>query len=561
MKALISLIQFLLIFIYAFCLYAKEEREPVSTGKSIYFFFDLPSVIEKKEKKKAHVQVKKSFSKKKPQKKFSKKVYPFTVSELLQKKVPLSFALRIAKASRDSKNYQKLMSTLPLKLQKLMKALQYEKRKKDKALPKKEEKKVIRPGQNIPKKTGTKNQKPGEEKKFLIGLNTSYYDSRYTSFDRNTKENFFGAFQKKDYGLFLEKRKEKALFSFYHTSRYHYLSIGHRYSPFSNFLFAPDPDFYSNLKEAKIPSPKKASAFFSLFPARLSPGVFLASDFAEKTPGIFFSFPSNILTFAYSFETKQNYLNLKLKGEKKQGLEAYGQAELKGNRDHYRSYAIFYYPLPAYKLEVYSLHREEKSKDSLETNNPDFNTGSNFLQVQYGKISYNHFTSTSYLFQRNMDFFRTYASLDFLLFSLSLHTGLVIGTFQQRKQSVYSSQYLSTEGYSLALMYRDYRDKASLKLEKSISSEARLYFSYSLYFLRTYSFHFAFLLARERNAFLSPFIGGESLSPYRLSFTEKPVFLSIRLSSDLFSLNLSTGRKKDGKGDTYFANLQFAKEF
>lgn len=161
--------------------------------------------------------------------------------------------------------------------------------------------------------------KQKSEGRFFVGGSGQNLEVRYLPKNQKNHSAFFVGFQKEGFKTIFEKRDEefsfgaKAIWSKFH------LDIGSRYKPIPHFIFAKDPNFYSQFDRSNspLPQPIRPSAFFGINLSKFLPQAKLGAYFAPEAshdPGIYFVSPNSSYsaTWAPSGESYL-YSNDKLK--------------------------------------------------------------------------------------------------------------------------------------------------------------------------------------------------------------------------------------------------------
>lgn len=362
--------------------------------------------------------------------------------------------------------------------------------------------------------------------------------------------------------LFLEKRKERYLSSVEYKNSFLYFSAGHRYKPFSGFLFLRDPEFYSAFQYQPnkiIPHPLKLSSFVGTYLYKWSVGALLGRNFAEKKAAFYIQAPNDSLALAYSPETKQTYLRVHYQYKNLNLPNLLIYSEMQGDKKNNSGYLNLKSNYAPYRLDLnYMGYKEDKKNPLNETIEVDPAT------VQYTTLSWDRYYRIEYFDSRNLEQFHRIGGGNLVLFYGkygAICTGLRY--YSDHKYNAEEKFYLEkqTLGYSASYEYIVQSTKFILRFEQRKNKDRLAELRLSFAPIRSFKLDIASLFQAESNQFLSIYekwidgIGNNSL------LSNKVANLKIRMSTENLVLNLSSYRTTNGKGEIISMNFQYKISF
>ena len=404
----------------------------------------------------------------------------------------------------------------------------------------------------------------GSEIKMTAGGTYEVLQTRYADAETNQKTNIFIEGKKENLRMTAERRKERNLLSAEWKNDLFYASAGHRYKPICGFYFLRDRDFYSafqNPSAGIIEQPLNRSIFTGLHRKGFGTGIFYGKDFSEKEPGVYIHSPENILGAAYSSERKLGFLSLNLREwkilKKNNSPRLTVSSQGMGNRKKYFGYmnARLFFPEQSLETEA-SLYKEEKNSLFVTANeSPGISDNTKGL---YLKISRNHYDRIEYYQGWQTGEYEKILGGNAAFISGSWGAVCAGGRIY-RNFAV--SRYTETGALAISYEYRLNSSEFMLRAEKreigDLLGELKLTYRPE----KDWKFEISSLVQKEGNVFRSIFEQWSDGENINTILTDRTFALKLKLTGTFLVLNLSGSRKKEGKGEAYFMNVQFKTDF
>jgi len=398
-----------------------------------------------------------------------------------------------------------------------------------------------------------------------VGLTSQTLQSRYVNREDSTKENFFLETRwKENTNLFFEKRETRTLGSFELKRKWFYTSIGHRYKPISGFYFLRDVEFYSafqNPEVAIVEQPIYQSSFLGWNPFGFGGGIFLGQKFSEKQPGIYFHFPSQIFSFAYSKEQEFYFASVNLRDWKLHPsswlLTIRGEGI--GKKEAYIGYlnTRLFFPTSGFDFEFSGFREGENG--NLFSVTPDRFRDENFTRSVFFRISRN--------FYDRIFFFRQWTELgvsniaegNMSFFSLPLGA-LCLGTRTYSILEINSQTTRQTLAGSISYEWKKKGNEFQVRVENRKNTDKLAELKFTFRPDRVWKIELSSLFQKKENEFHSFYEQWSDGENINFILTNRETALKVKVLSPNFALNLSGSRSQKGF-ETYFANIQFRMEF
>lgn len=402
------------------------------------------------------------------------------------------------------------------------------------------------------------------EIKMTAGGTYEVLQTRYADERTNQKTNVFVEGKKENIRMTAERRKERNLLSAEWKNDLFYVSAGHRYKPIYGFYFLRDRDFYSafqNPSAGIIEQPLHRSFFSGLHRNGFGTGLFYGKDFSEKEPGIYVHSPENILGAAYSTERKLGFFSLNLRDwpfmKKSNSPKLTVSSQGQGNRKKNFGYlnARLFFPEQSLETEA-SLYKEDRNSLFV-TANESRGTEDN-TKGMYLKISRNHYDRIEYYQGWQTGEYEKIIGGNAAFFSGN-RGAVCAGGRVYRNFSV--SRYTETGALSISYEYRLNSSEFMLRTEKreigDLIGELKLTYRPE----KDWKFEISSLVQKEGNRFRSVFEQWSDGENINTILTDRTFAFKLKLTGTFIVLNLSGSRKKEGKGEAYFMNVQFKTDF
>lgn len=403
--------------------------------------------------------------------------------------------------------------------------------------------------------------------KYTIGNTTQYFETRFTKQSDKVRNNLFTSIQYKNTKTFLEKRGNRYLGSFLYKNDYLYFSTGHRYKPVNGFYILKEANYYSafqNPKHGVIPQPIHRSLWMGSYIYKWNAGFFFGKDISEKRQGFYLTSPKQRFNITYSPESKIGFLNINVRNSKIKKISDnvyFSQhTQIMGTKEKNFGYTNLKIYNPKKGLEFYASAFKEDDGNLYNTN-PDKISGEGQAKTNYVKLSRYHYDRIEFFQNRMENRIEKVYSGNMSLFYGNWGAICLGGRYYHNTNIKDKSQTFSTKGMSLAYEYRLLSTQFLLRYEKRVNHGEVGELKFTLRPIQNWKMEISSIFQSEKNKFRSPFEQWGLKELKNIVFTDRIGILKMKLSSRYLIFNISGSRKRNGKGDLYFANIQFKMDF
>ncbi len=395
------------------------------------------------------------------------------------------------------------------------------------------------------------------EGNFFVGGSGQNLEVRYLPKNQKNQSAFYVGFQKEGLKAIFEKRNEE--FSFgtkIEWSQFH-LDFGSRYKPIPHFIFAKDPNFYSQFDRTNspLPQPIRPSAFFGFRLSQLVPqtkiGTYYAPD-ASRDPGIYLVSPNSSYSMTWS-PSGESYLYSNDKWKTKNLGEHSFQGESKITKVNSLGFGSLRSLFPNYQTGFQLAGYRDSSALYL---NPEDSSPGLVQSLVYSKIS-----------------FKDYYQLEML--------GAKYGIREEHGYGIFFPILIGSFG-AIGPRYREYFERGGLEYESIGRAISYQWISNSLTASFSYEkrelggeyegrIHFPFpnqnllelsCIYREGDLKTrSWFQNWTYATDFNINLTDRREILKLRWIHKIISLNFSYSEKKENLDPILYLNLQVLYQF
>ncbi|MBE7412901.1 MAG: hypothetical protein L6Q54_13885 [Leptospiraceae bacterium] len=406
-----------------------------------------------------------------------------------------------------------------------------------------------------------------ENIKYTLGGTAEILQSRFIQENSQSKTSVFGAIDYSYFKAFLEKRNEIFYGSGQIQNKYFFLSAGHRYKAIPGFYLLRDKKFYSafqNPETGIIPQPLERSVWAGGFFSGWGFGVFMGKNISENNLSYYLKSPKDQFAVTYSPETKYGTLYLdfrNLKFDDKKGEPEFTiSSQILGDKKNYYGYINPKLIVPRQGIETeVSIYREDKG--NLFAMNSDKSQIDKNTNAVFVKISRYHYDRIEAFQERKPGSIESVYGFNTALISGNLGAFCVKGRWYEKKDLEEEKQTSDTLAGGFGYEYRLKSTEFLLGVEERKNRDKLLEFKLTLKPIPNWKFEISSVVQSEENKFKSLFEQWSDGENVNTILTDRKAIFKLKTSGSFLVFNISGSRKKDGKGEVYFANFQFKTEF
>ncbi len=406
-----------------------------------------------------------------------------------------------------------------------------------------------------------------ESIKYLIGGTAETLQSRFIQENSQSKTNIFASMAYSSFKVFGEKRNEKFYGSGQFQNDYLFISAGHRYKAVPGFYLLRDRKFYSafqNPETGIIPQPLDTSAWAGGFRNGWGFGVFMGKNISEKNFSYYIKSPQEQFALTYSPEKKfaSLYLDFRnIKTEEKKGSPEFTiSSQILGDKKDYYGYFNSKLIIPRQGVESeISLYREDKG--NLFAMGSEKSSAVDESKAVFVKISRYHYDRIEAFQERKGIFIDNVFGVNSALVSGILGSFCVKGRYYNNSSTEGNPQIVDTLGGGFGYEYRLKSTEFLLGVEERKNRDKLFEFKFTIRPVPDWKFEISSVVQGEENKFRSLFEQWSDGENVNTVLTDRKTIFKMKTSGSFLVFNISGSRKKDGKGEVYFANFQFKAEF
>jgi hypothetical protein len=391
----------------------------------------------------------------------------------------------------------------------------------------------------------------------LVGGTSESLQSSFTYRDKNFKNNIFTELvYKNKYKGFIETRNNRVLGSLEIKEKFFYLSLGHRYKSLSGFYLLRDPNFYSSFQNPKfnpIPQPSLLSGFLGIpISNHIEIGAFGASKYSEKKPSAYLSLFQKRMDLAYMPERKLGFVYMNFSELEMKFLQAKGyfRSEWIGNRNNHFGYSILHFFFAKEQLMTH-LNYFKESVDLLNFQGDRFKEAENGIGLFYKmeNHTYNriHFYRYSLPSSRETVLSSYLSIVDGLWGSVGLGGGIIDSKGELNQSTLHGSLFYK---------YSSLRSNFLILGEQRLNRDKLLELKFGIKPMNNWRFEISSQfngIGNRMKSFYEQWFVDENINSI---FTDRMSIVKFKVSSEIFVINWSGSRKKNGE-DIFFINVQF----